>query len=131
MLNYASDSIKSSLGRTSLSTNSAANASPGDAEILEGAAPLQNLDVMLPRVCEAIILVSQCFCTMALVGEDGGRSKTAPSPSRRLLSGAIDKDGIGLIEGLIGAHVFTYYLSRDHTFGPSISLPFPNRRTPI
>lgn len=107
---YACHSIRDTLeSSTSVTTNSAATIKhdPGETP------PLQRLDVLLPKVCQTIVLVTQCLCTLSL-GNERILQSTATRSKRHMIDAT--SQGTGLIERLIG------------TFGTSSHLfPFPNR----
>ncbi|KAI0666754.1 spinocerebellar ataxia type 10 protein domain-containing protein [Trametes maxima] len=72
--------------------------------------PLQNLDLLLPKVCEALVLVTQCLTTVALRAEEavaarqGGESAQSQfvqaSPKDVLVTAAAST-GQGFVESLI------------------------------
>ena len=96
--------------------------SPDAQEQSDASPPLQNLDLLLPKVCEALVLVTECLTTVALRAEeaatDAGRPRISsaietsantsvsgqPSP-KDLLVAATASSGQGLVESLVGACV--------------------------
>ncbi|KAI5116868.1 hypothetical protein M0805_005836 [Coniferiporia weirii] len=65
------------------------------------AAPLQNLDVLLPKVCEAIVLVTQCFCTICLAQTEEGALSQQAMRTRQFLTSSYPPHGDGVVENLI------------------------------
>ncbi|KAH9852057.1 spinocerebellar ataxia type 10 protein domain-containing protein [Lenzites betulinus] len=72
--------------------------------------PLQNLDLLLPKVCEALVLVTQCLTTVALRAEEAvaarsGDASSVPTavrlPPKELLVSATGTSGQGSVESLI------------------------------
>ena len=82
-------------------TDSSEKADSGSSS--SGTKTLQKIDVVLPRVCEAIVLIIQCFCNLIL--EQGtDRQLTLPAKQKReLLCGAMspEMEHRGLIESII------------------------------
>jgi ataxin-10 len=67
--------------------------------------PLAELDVMLPKVCEALVLVTQCITTIALEAEESkDRQFDAVGSITNMKEFFIDVrfSGQGLVENLIG-----------------------------
>lgn len=79
----------------------------------EGAAALQELDLLLPKVCEAFVLVTQCLTSLALISEESHANSQGPagacapqgaSVDGRLadvISRAASPAGAGFVECLI------------------------------
>jgi len=63
--------------------------------------PLAELDISLPNVCEALVLVTQCIITVTL--EVADEMKQDAENLRGLFNGAKSENGQGLVESLIGA----------------------------
>ncbi|KAI0708877.1 spinocerebellar ataxia type 10 protein domain-containing protein [Cerioporus squamosus] len=68
---------------------------------------LQELDLLLPKVCEALVLVTQCLTTIALRAEEAGSSRptsdggtASPSP-RTFMVAASTSTGQGFVESLV------------------------------
>lgn len=76
MSSYSQRAIRRSLGSPSSEHFSPVMNSPSDMII-----PLAELDVMLPKVCEALVLVSQCVVTVTLDAEKESSSHGTPSAS--------------------------------------------------
>lgn len=103
---YAQSSIRHSLGPETTATG-LVTVSGADATSTPPApqAPLQNLDLLLPKVCEALVLITQCFTTMALVKDKSSalgycervlRERTTISLSdTKLREGCLTDDIIG------------------------------------
>jgi Spinocerebellar ataxia type 10 protein domain len=80
--------------------------------------PPAELDLLLPKVCEGLVLIAQCVSTIVLEEEEvqesgNGKLKTA-------FNQALSEDGKGLIENLVGTWCalessFFYNSSRDAT----------------
>lgn len=96
----------------------------------ESAAGQKELDLLLPQVCAAIVLNSQCLISM-LLAEEPSQPPNYPAlaltkrsdgsdrddrPTRRCLLGASDSGSLAFIESLIGelcdGHLLSYL--RDH-----------------
>ncbi|KAL7280860.1 hypothetical protein ACG7TL_005804 [Trametes sanguinea] len=109
---YTQTAINAALasGHASPATESDATTSTGVEPHAIGLPPLQNLDLLLPKVCEALVLVTQCLTTVALRAEEAAATPNAnapvaskpvhPSP-KRILAAAKAPSGQGLVEGLI------------------------------
>jgi ataxin-10 len=80
---------------------------------------LNELDLLLPKVCEALVLVTQGLVSLALFSEEMLNSKsptvrTDDLPSYPMetrfkdkMNCAVSEQGVGLVEALIGSCVFT------------------------
>lgn len=101
------------------SASSSAEPSPGLSSPAEptppaGAAFPQELDVMLPKACEALVLVAQCIITISLEAEeqqarlDGGESTYAAFTNMKGYYAHKRHDGEGLVESLIGMHTIAF-----------------------
>ena len=75
-------------------------------------ASLQELDVMLPKVCEALVLITQCIITTCLEAEeqqarlDEGISTFVTFTNMKTYFNQKRRDGKGVVEVLIGMHSF-------------------------
>lgn len=105
----AQSSIRHSLGplsTDSVASKDSANSNPNLPLETEGdmsaTAPLKSLDVLLPKVCEATVLVAQCFCTMSLDQDSHSSISHGAQYVRESLAGSISPGGDGLVENLIG-----------------------------
>lgn len=125
--NYAQTAMQKTLGSVKASHSSSkgtdAASSPGSHSQSE---PPAELDVMLPRVCEALVLVTQCVTTIALEAEE---HKGVQFPEGATVSISNMKDffidvrysGQGLIENLIGTlfialSLISLLIDRLHSF---------------
>ena len=103
LIRCANLSIRRSLGQPDAASADTDLASPIEGSFGEDAAhALQNLDILLPRVCEATVLVVQCFCSMALDQNEAGEVSEYAQRTKQLLVEAFSSTGDGLIEELIG-----------------------------
>ena len=120
---HASSSIQRALGPGKPSSGDVTDAahSDGDVEKAVGAsasgqatqseAPLQELDLLLPKVCEALVLAAQCLTTITLRAEEAGATRPVSlmrdtdakdrSP-RTIIAHATTPDGQGFVECLVG-----------------------------
>jgi len=70
---------------------------------------LKNIDVMLPKACEALVLVTQCMVTIAIEAEEDtahpGREDTR-NPKSNMMNYFIEAQtsGLGIVENLIGEY---------------------------
>lgn len=113
---YAQSSIRHSLGPETTETRFV-TISSADATSTPTAsqAPLQDLDILLPKVCEALVLITQCFTTMALVKDKSSalgfcermlRGRTTISLSdTKLREGCLTDDIIGNADSPFGRNV--------------------------
>lgn len=115
---YAQDAIQRALGsgRTSPPREARPHPPPstevaGEEQPDAAPPPLQNLDLLLPKVCEALVLVTQCLTTVALRAEEAAAAATRPgdtqpthlSPKDLLVAATAERSGPRLVESLIGA----------------------------
>ncbi|KII85837.1 hypothetical protein PLICRDRAFT_114924 [Plicaturopsis crispa FD-325 SS-3] len=64
--------------------------------------PLQELDMILPKVCEALVLITQCIVTIALLLEDSSASiPSSAATVQDTLNEMRSPSGQGLVESLI------------------------------
>jgi len=63
---------------------------------------LKNIDVMLPKVCEALVLVTQCMVTIAIEAEE----EDAEILKNNMMNYFIEAQtsGLGIVENLIGEY---------------------------
>ncbi|OCB89991.1 hypothetical protein A7U60_g2847 [Sanghuangporus baumii] len=102
LMRSAKLSIKCSLGQLNAGSVDANLAGPiAESSDETTSAPLRNLDVFLPKVCETIVLVIQCFCSVALAQNKNGEASGYAQQARRLLVETFSSLGDGLIEELI------------------------------
>jgi hypothetical protein len=85
---------------------SALQASIGDSGVSSDntEAPLQGIDVMLPKVSEALVLVTQCLTTIFLDLEQGKISVNVAEETRKHVRQARYELGRGLVESLISQY---------------------------
>lgn len=62
--------------------------------------PPAELDVMLPKVCEALVLVAQCMVTTALEAEAYTGGSPTQNPKKYFNEARLSK--LGLVESLVG-----------------------------
>jgi hypothetical protein len=67
---------------------------------------LQSLDLLLPRVAEALILVTQCLTTIFLHVEKDAFPKELGDEIRKVVRQARHNVDKGVIEELIGSHIY-------------------------
>lgn len=105
---FAQSSIRQSLGLqpgqspdTIGASDTAARRETSDSD------PLRELDLLLPKVGEALVLVLQCFSTACLsTGGPAGEATNIPesdTPRNLLLNASSASDGIGLVEHSVGS----------------------------
>lgn len=101
--------------------------------------PLNELDLLLPKVSEALVLVTQCLISLALYSEEhldscgriqsGPRGHTSEAADERALAdyvnGAVSRSGSGSLECLIGAWRTLSFLPRPR---PRSSASAPRKR---
>ncbi len=122
---------------------SSAEPSPGLTSPTEhtdaGAAPFpQELDVMLPKACEALVLVAQCIITISLEAEeqqarlDEGTSTYASFTNMKGYYAHKQHDGEGLVESLIGTHAcrVLLFITSDMASGGTNRGAAPARHLP-
>ncbi|PAV20078.1 hypothetical protein PNOK_0501200 [Pyrrhoderma noxium] len=121
---YLQTSIKQSLGITD---DSDVSCKLEDATAVEGLQQLRSLDVLLPKACEAVVLLIQCFCTLSLLqGPDGNVSDSA-SRTKHILIEKITSKGVGLLENVIDLlRLLDLFLPRIMLGKASWSTPRPD-----
>lgn len=88
---------------------SGANGTTGQPNASNG---LKELDLMLPKACEALVLVAQCLVTILLQAEEAGSQEEGSDSGvtsakveviklRDIANQAIDVDGQGVVESLV------------------------------
>lgn len=112
--NYAQIAMQRALGnpkaasQTSLPTSTAKNGNGEPSASSSKYEPAAELDVMLPKVCEALVLVTQCITTIALDAEEH-QGKQFQQGTVNSLSNMkeffidVRFSNQGLVENLIGA----------------------------
>ncbi|KAI0372746.1 hypothetical protein BV20DRAFT_991022 [Pilatotrama ljubarskyi] len=94
--------------------------------------PLQNLDLLLPKVCEALVLVTECLTTVTLRAEEAAAARTVPvHPSSELVSsspkdilvGTTASTGQGFVESLIETLRLVDAFVPRITYGKAVKRP--------
>ncbi|TBU43988.1 spinocerebellar ataxia type 10 protein domain-containing protein [Dichomitus squalens] len=75
---YTQDSIQRALGAYIFFVHESPTHYSADTHSNESA-PLQELDLLLPKVCEALVLVTQCLTTITLRAEETATARSLPS----------------------------------------------------
>ncbi|KAI0350670.1 hypothetical protein OH77DRAFT_1430661 [Trametes cingulata] len=130
---YAQDSIRRAIPSGSVSPDKKAGThSPAETEV--DAPPLQNLDLLLPKVCEALVLVTECLTTVALRAEEAAAARAAVIPPPPELVGSSPKDilvaatattGQGFVECLIETLRLVDAFVPRITYGKAVKRPVP------
>ena len=115
---YARSSIRHSIGPVGKATGSevahTVDATPSQVTQV----PLQDLDMLLPKVCEALVLITQCLCTMVLAQDETSIIFVQSKRTKAALSKSTSDQGTGFIEDIIG--------NSDILFHCLIAYPFPS-----
>lgn len=77
------------------------------AQMLETPLTTGELDMLLPSVCEALVLMTQCLITFALTSEDGGFDFPPGDNPKDFLNAAMVEEGVGMPEVIIST--FQHY----------------------
>ena len=103
---YAQNAIRRALGSVEERQGDPSNM---DVDYDGDAAVPKELDLLLPKVSEALVLVSQCLTTLSL----GEAEHAVPSAAsiRATLAAAHSASGEGLVESVVGAHIHAVRLS--------------------
>lgn len=64
------------------------SSTPGDAGDLQRPFPIGELDLLLPKVCEALVLVSQCLTSLTLQSEEDEKGKEVESQATNHSAGS-------------------------------------------
>lgn len=67
-------------------------------------AALQEFDLLLPKVCEALVLVAQCLTTVILRVEESSKGSSSNEPgtsAKQSVNAAASPSGEGLVESLV------------------------------
>ena len=103
---YAQRAIRRALGPKASDGPSSAFSGIVNVEITsQVTVPPQELDLLLPKVCEALVLITQCIVTIALDAEekiDDSRSMRIDNQFKTFFNDARSDGGDGLIESLLG-----------------------------
>lgn len=65
--------------------------------------PTGELDVLLPSVCEALVLMTQCLTSFVLTSEDEDFDFPPGDNPKDFLNAATVEEGVGMPEIIIGA----------------------------
>ncbi|KAF9453597.1 hypothetical protein P691DRAFT_658323 [Macrolepiota fuliginosa MF-IS2] len=92
----------SSVSSTSSSTNNMGSSNTQT----QSTGPLRSLDVMLPKVCEALVLVTQCMVTIAIEAEENAvqmdiQEDASPRTNMKNYFNEARMSGVGVVESLI------------------------------
>jgi ataxin-10 len=110
---YAQQAIRRALGANASDGPSSGFSGIVNVEVAsEVTMPPRDLDLFLPKVCEALVLVTQCIVTITLVEEegDGDASMWVDNQVHELKSffnEARSHGGDGLIESILGLSIFS------------------------
>jgi ataxin-10 len=74
---------------------------PGSGRLLSQPASTRELDMILPQVCEALVLITQCLITLALTSEDPELNFPPGDNPKDFFNSAMVEDGHGFVETLI------------------------------
>lgn len=97
---YAQQAIRRALGPKSCGGPSSALPGVVSVDVTSEAIMLpQELDLLLPKVCEALVLITQCIVTLALAAEDDDASN---DELKIFFNDARSDRGEGLVESLLG-----------------------------
>lgn len=101
---YAQEAIRRALGPT---INGPRISSPKivNVEVISPpTTPLHELDLLLPKVCEALVLVIQCIITITLADEDDAAVwvDNEGKELKTVFNGVLSERGEGLVESLLG-----------------------------
>ncbi|KAG5650835.1 hypothetical protein H0H81_010865 [Sphagnurus paluster] len=98
--------------------------------------PPAELDVMLPKVCEALVLVTQCIVNITLEADQGaqrgeqGQERTTETDLKALFNETHDSDNSGIVEGLIDLlRLLDLFLPRINFGKPVSSTPLSDEET--
>jgi ataxin-10 len=116
---YAQNAIRRSLGDSEPNHPTSSNRiSSGQAASLPA-----ELDVMLPKVCEALVLVAQCTATISLEAAEqkmcqdrGDLSVASVANMKEFFIEATSSSGQGLVESLIGTGAQSFFMTCPLTF---------------
>lgn len=96
---------------------------------------LQELDLLLPKVCEALVLVTQCLTSLCLISEESANAPPALPPTQKnspgdmragghlkdIVSCAVSPTGERLVENLIGTRVWSTFDPSHKLNGPAVT----------
>ncbi|EPT01859.1 hypothetical protein FOMPIDRAFT_54085 [Fomitopsis schrenkii] len=120
---YTQDAIRRALGSAD---ESQAGSDAGDHATLP-----KELDLLLPKVCEALVLVVQCLTTLALSEPEESSPVAASGTVKATLAAVRSAGGEGLVESLIETlRLLDTFLPRI-TFGRVVERPSPPGAQPL
>ncbi|OSX62386.1 hypothetical protein POSPLADRAFT_1056980 [Postia placenta MAD-698-R-SB12] len=91
-------------------------------------AALQELDLLLPKVCEALVLVAQSLTTLILRVEGSSKDGSSNEPgtsAKQSVNAAASPSGEGLVESLVKTLRFLDIFVPRITFGKVVERPAP------
>jgi ataxin-10 len=117
---YAQQAIRRALGPKASDGPSSALSGVVNVEVTsEVTAQPHELDLLLPKVCEALVLITQCITTITLEEEDDVDDDVdVDNELKAFFNGAQSEGGEGLIESLLGLPILFNCL-------PCIFIPTP------
>jgi ataxin-10 len=124
MMEYAQHAIRRALGPNASDGPSSGLSGIVNIEVTsEGTAPPQNLDLFLPKVCEALVLITQCIATITLEEEQFHQDASRRVDSnvyelRTAFNEARSGGGYGLIESLLGLPILST-ITPAHSLQPT------------
>jgi len=74
---------------------------PAPTQALEAPPTAGELDILLPSVCEALVLMTQCLITFALTSEDEEFDFPSGDNPKDFLNAAMVEEGVGIPEMII------------------------------
>jgi len=122
---YAQEAIRRALGPKA--SDGPSLSSLNIEVISEPATPPHELDLLLPKVCEALVLVTQCIVSITLADEDDATVwiDNEGNELKTLFNEAISERGEGLVESLLELlRLLDLFLPRIH-FGKPVPIPVP------
>ncbi|TFY56661.1 hypothetical protein EVJ58_g7503 [Rhodofomes roseus] len=126
---YAQEAIRRALGSaddsqaapSNVEEDAPLNDTGGDSML----PPPKELDLLLPKVSEALVLVSQCLTTLALASNEAATSSDGSWKVKATLAAARSASGEGLVESLVETlRLLDTFLPRI-TFGRVVERPSP------
>jgi ataxin-10 len=88
-----------------------------DADGPSGDCPPETLDLLLPKACEALVLVTQCIVSIMLTSERLSTSGISENDLRPLFRDALSSRGNGIAVSTIGRYLRQAFLSQRHLTG--------------
>ncbi|KAG2122107.1 spinocerebellar ataxia type 10 protein domain-containing protein [Suillus clintonianus] len=105
---------------------------PTNSEPLDGSIEhLQELDLLLPKTCEALVLATQCIVKISLLSEDQRAMEPSASDLGAIFRDATSTDGQGMAESIIELlRLLDAFLPRIY-FGKAVVDPVTDQTTPL